>query len=389
MTDNVNIPDLAINLATDDVAGVHYQVVKTAYGGADSATMMDEKPAANSALLSRASEATLASVLTQLTALLALHKAEDVPAVSGDLGLPLLAMRQLADTTSTSDDGDYTLLKVDEEGRVKVATKPASFGLVSGNITANAQTVSADVSRASNVQIHMVASSLSGHNITFEGSIDSTNGTDGAWFAIQVVRSNANTVELTSGVLAATPAYAWEASVNGLSFIRVRATAHTSGTATWKFQRGSYATEPIPAAQTQAVTGNITCSAGTSLIGDVGMQVRANATGATTGSKVLTAASTNATLLKATAGRVFSILLTNTTASVRVLHMHNLTVAPTVGSSVPTYSIVIPANGTVQFHNPIGRAHTTGISYSITTGIADLDATATAVGDVIGVIDWA
>jgi hypothetical protein len=308
-------------------------------------------------------------------------------------------MRQLADTTSTSDDGDYTLLKVDEEGRVKVATKPASFALVTGNITANAQTVFADVSRASNVQIHMVASSLVGHNATFEGSIDSTNGTDGAWFAIQVVRSNANTIELTSGVLAATPAYAWEASVNGLSFIRVRATAHTSGTATWKFQRGSYATEPIPAAQvsgTQPVSGTVTANigtgsiaAGTNAIGDVGLQARANAPGAMTGSKVLTAASTNATLLKATAGRVFSICLTNTTASVRVLHMHNMTTTPTVGSSIPTYSVVIPANGTVQWHSPLGRAHTTGISYSITTGIADLDATATAVGDVIGVIDWA
>lgn len=181
-----------------------------------------------------------------------LAKAEDTPATSGDYGVPLLAMRQLADTTSTDTDGDYTLIKIDEEGRVKVATKPASFTLVTGSITANAQTVSCDVSRASNVQFHMVATSLVGHNSTFEGSIDSTNGTDGNWFGIQAVRSNANTIETTTGVLAATPAYAWEASANGLSFVRVRATAHSSGTALWKFQRGSYATEPIPAAQVSA-----------------------------------------------------------------------------------------------------------------------------------------
>lgn len=186
---------------------------------------------------------------TTLAAILAAYKAEDTAAVTGDKGIPVLAMRQLADTTSTDADGDYTLFKIDEEGRVKVATKPASFALVTGSITANAQTVFCDVTRASNVQIHMVATSLVGHNVTFEGSIDSTNGTDGTWFAIQLVRSNANTIELTTGVLAATPAYAWEGSVNGLSFIRVRATAHTSGTALWKFQRGSYATEPIPAAQ--------------------------------------------------------------------------------------------------------------------------------------------
>lgn len=209
-----------------------------------------------------ATEATLAAIL-------AAFRAEDAAAVSGQLGLPLLAMRQLADTTSTDTDGDYTLIKIDEEGRVKVATKPASFSLVTGAITANAQTVFCDVSRASNVMIAMVATTLVGHNSTFEGSIDSTNGTDGNWFAIQVIRSNANTIELTTGVLAATPAYAWEASVNGLSFIRVRATAHTSGTATWKFQRGSYATEPIPAAQisgTQPVSGSVTATLAASTV---------------------------------------------------------------------------------------------------------------------------
>lgn len=151
-----------------------------------------------------------------------------------------------------------------------VVTQPTSMALVAGNITANAQTVFLDVRRVSNVMIHMVAASLVGHNVTFEGSIDSTTGSDGTWFGIQVVRSNANTIELTSGVLAATPAYGWEASVNGLSFIRVRATAHTSGTATWKFLPGTYATEPIPAAQisgTQPVSGTVSLGAATARAG--------------------------------------------------------------------------------------------------------------------------
>ena len=59
-------------------------------------------------------------------------KAEDTAAVSGDLGLPLLAMRQSADTTSTDTDGDYALLKVDEEGRLKVGSKPASYPDITG-----------------------------------------------------------------------------------------------------------------------------------------------------------------------------------------------------------------------------------------------------------------
>jgi hypothetical protein len=209
-----------------------------------------------------ATDAKLDTILTALISSAGGIFAEDTPHTSGDLGRLILAIRHDSDTP-TAGDGDYTPLKLDEAGRLKVASQPASYPLATGAITANAQTVPLAVGRASNVMIHMVAASLVGHNVTFEGSIDSTNGTDGAWFAIQVVRTNANTIELTSGVLAATPAYGWEASVNGLSYIRVRATAHTSGTATWKFLPGTYATEPIPAAQvsgTQPVSGSVTAT---------------------------------------------------------------------------------------------------------------------------------
>ena len=269
-----------------------------------------------------------AATQTTLAAILAAYKAEDSAAVSGDLGLPLLAMRQLADTTSTNADGDYTLIKIDEEGRVKVATKPASFTLVTGDIVANAGTVFCDVSRASNVMISVVATSLVGHNVTFEGSIDSTTGTDGNWFGIQVIRTNANTIELTSGVLAATPGYAWEASVNGLSFIRVRATAHTSGTATWKFQRGSYATEPIPAAQvsaTQPVSGTVTATVANATVTSVASAALAiPATVADVASAAIATTATTATLTP-TAGVSYQVNIpvtvvtgTNPTLDVRI-----------------------------------------------------------------------
>ena len=328
-----------------------------------------------------ASETTLASVNSELNLIESYFKAEDTPAVSGDKGLPLLAMRQLADSTSTDADGDYTLIKIDEEGRVKVSTKPASFTLVTGNITANAQTVFCDVSRASNVMITMVATSLVGHNSTFEGSIDSTNGTDGNWFGIQVLRSNANTIELTTGVLAATPAYAWETSVNGLSFVRVRATAHTSGTANWKFQRGSYATEPIPAAQisgTQPVSGSVTVSGSLTSAGTT-----TNTPVTPTQSFINSAATTNATSVKASAGTVWSIIASNVNAAARYVKFYNLAVAPTVGTSVPVFTITIPAGGTVQFDGGSnGIRFGTGIALAITGAMADADTTAVAANEI-------
>lgn len=46
--------------------------------------------------------------------------AEDGPTTSGDPGMPVLVMRHDADSTSVSQDGDYSLLHVDANGRLKV-----------------------------------------------------------------------------------------------------------------------------------------------------------------------------------------------------------------------------------------------------------------------------
>lgn len=109
---------------------------------------------------------------------------------------------------------------------------------------------------------------FAGVNCTFEGSIESSGDTN--WFGIQAIRSNANTIETTTGALSAAPAYAWEMSVNGLKRVRVRCTARTSGTQSWRFVLGTYATEPIPGAQvsaTQPVSGTVTAGAGTARVG--------------------------------------------------------------------------------------------------------------------------
>ncbi len=375
--------------ATDDVGGVHYPITKIAYGAEDSADMLDEMPAVKSSQ---------DLILAAINALIALHKAEDAAHVSGDLGIPALGVRQVADTASTDADGDYTLLKIDEEGRLKVSSKPASYADITGDITAvqasintpvAGGTVSGDVSRCSNIMAFCLGT-FSGVNCTFEGSLELTG--DNNWFVIQAVRSNANTIETATGALSAAPAYAWEMSVNALKRVRVRCTARTSGTQSWRFVQGTYATEPIPAAQvsgTQPVSGTLGLSAGTNAIGDVGLQVRANATGAASTTKIQSAASTNATSVKATAGRVFGWTLTNTTASAKVVHLYSLAAAPTVGTSTPVHNIVISPNATVTQSIPVGLSHATGIAYSITGGLADLDATAVAANDVIGSIYWA
>ena len=209
-------------------------------------------------LISPATETTLATLAAGMSA-------HDEVAADGHAGFVMLAKRRDSDASAMVQDGDFGYLSLDENQRLKVSTQPATYVLGTGNITANAQTVSLNVERASNVTINMVAASLVGHNATFEYSHNSTTGTDGNWYVVQAVRSNANTVETATGVLAATPAYGWELSVNAYKWVRIRATAHTSGTAAYTITPGAYATEPIPAVQTtgtQAVSGTVTATPG-------------------------------------------------------------------------------------------------------------------------------
>lgn len=179
------------------------------------------------------------------------QKTEDSAATSGYSGVPILGVRQDAETSPVGADGDFHGLLFNEVGRLKTSGAPAIYAPVVDNITSNGDTVATDVSSVSNVIMHCTGT-FSTVNCTFEGSID--GGT--TWFGIQAVRTNANTVETTTGNLSAAPAYGWELSVNALTNVRVRATAFTSGTQVWRFLLGAYATEPIPAIQTHAVTGS-------------------------------------------------------------------------------------------------------------------------------------
>ena len=130
-------------------------------------------------------------------------------------------------------------------------------------------------------------------------------------------------------------------------------------------------------------------AAGTNAIGDVGIQYRANATGGATIKHIVSAATTNATNTKASAGRVVGWNLVNTTASFQYVKLHNTAGAPTAGSGV-VMTIAIPPNGVNAM--PVGGgsiAFATGIAYTIVTGSADADATATTLGSVVGDLFYA
>lgn len=130
------------------------------------------------------------------------------------------------------------------------------------------------------------------------------------------------------------------------------------------------------------IVNNLSLSSSSNLIGDIGMQYRNNATGGASRNHLISAANTNATIVKAGAGRIYGYSISNTNAAFRYVKFHNQTTTPTAGTGV-VQTIAIPPNSTVVFQMPGGISFTTGITFTTTSGSADNDAVAVAIGDLI------
>lgn len=98
------------------------------------------------------------------------------------------------------------------------------------------------------------------------------------------------------------------------------------------------------------------------------------------------AASTNATSLKASAGKLMSLCVVNTNASLRFLKFYNKASAPTVGTDTPVMTYAVPASSSgagFVAHLPVdGIAFSTGIAYATTTAGGDSDTGAITAGDL-------
>ena len=121
-------------------------------------------------------------------------------------------------------------------------------------------------------------------------------------------------------------------------------------------------------------------AAGTNTIGDVGVKPRA--TGGLTTYHLVSAGSTNATNIKASAGQVFGWYIYNSNAAARKVVFHNTAGTPTAGASV-FFSLVIPPTSGANVFNDIGMAFSTGIAITTVTGLADSDSAAVAANDLI------
>ena len=132
-----------------------------------------------------------------------------------------------------------------------------------------------------------------------------------------------------------------------------------------------------------------TLAAGSALAGEIVPVTTATTTDTALRCVLVSAASTNATNCKNSAGNVYGYRFVNTTSTIYYLRMYNLTSAPTCSSATGfVETIPIPANtagaGIVAIE-PMGEGYATGIGFCFTGGSSSTDNTNAATG-VFGTI---
>jgi hypothetical protein len=126
---------------------------------------------------------------------------------------------------------------------------------------------------------------------------------------------------------------------------------------------------------------------GTATIGGVVLKPSSVAPGQSV-ARVVAAASTNATNLKASAGNLLNVDVFNVAAYTVFLKLYDKASAPTVGTDTPVMTIPIPASTGFSREYLYGRPFATGIAYAITKLQADSDTTVLVAGDATGSVSW-
>jgi hypothetical protein len=96
-----------------------------------------------------------------------------------------------------------------------------------------------------------------------------------------------------------------------------------------------------------------------------------------------------ATNIKASGGRVVRWYMTNSGTAPRYVKLYDKASAPTIGTDVPSRTIMIPANGESSYNRDReGWPFVNGIGLGVTTGVLDTDTTAPGANEVVVNIDY-
>lgn len=168
--------------------------------------------------------------------------------------------------------------------------------------------------------------------------------------------------------------------VSGVHYQRVKLVDGTLDSSTAIAAGNGVASGAIRVTVASDSTGQVALASGSNTIG------KANIAPATSGGlskfHLVSAASTNATSVKASAGQLFGWYVYNSNAVARKIAFHNTAGTPTAGSGV-TDSFVIPPGSAANAFSDVGIAFSTGIAITTVTGLPDSDSTGVAANDLI------
>lgn len=215
--------------------------------------------------------------------------------------------------------------------------------------------------RAFTVQV-VTSAGISAGGIVIEGSNDNTN-----WVATPFFLEVGSAYPFTSAQsLSASASVLYTGQVNQ-RYLRCRISTALVGGTVQAFTRLHVAAPPPRLAVATQATAAFLATTNTPLT--------------PTANTLTTAATTNATSAKASAGTLYSVVLTNPIATAAFVKLYNKASAPTVGTDVPVATFTVPASGdyTHEF-GALGLRFTTGIAYAVTGLAADSDTTAAVAG---------
>lgn len=340
-----------------------------------------------------------------------LGKAEDAAHASGDTGVLSLGVRQDTLASSTSADGDYAALKTSATGALYVnvaeggvpglAEDAASAGGESGimMLAVRRDTPSSGVSADGDFAALSVDSN---------GALRVSGAGGGTQFVEDAPATSGDTGTMVLAVRQDTIASSTSADgdygtlkLNSVGRLYVTATVDAALPTGANVIGALSANQSVNVAQINGVTalmGNGVTGTGSQRVTvasdntafTVNTQAVPGSAPGTTTSRIKSAASTNATNLKASAGVFLGYDLSNNTASDKYVKLYNKASSPTVGTDTPFYTILVPKNGgrVADWSAGGGLVMGTGVSYAITGAITDADTTATAADDVHGMMLW-
>lgn len=127
-------------------------------------------------------------------------------------------------------------------------------------------------------------------------------------------------------------------------------------------------------------TGTLRVTVASDSTGNIGIVPRVS--GGFSTYHLVSAGSTNATSIKASAGQVFGWFIYNAASAMRKLAFHNLATTPTAGTNV-FFSIPIPAGSAANVFTETGIPFSNGIGITTVTEVADNGTTAISANELV------